>query len=131
MPVIRFRRTASRQDGSRGPATGSLTVRPSRRRVIPGEPDEVIMPVPFPAALVDGVAEVTLDPTDSTWAWVIVEKIDGVRDYTYYVMVPDVAGPLDDTDLVRTAPGTLDPLPDAPGALLLFADTDGRPYFLS
>lgn len=41
--------------------------------------------------------------------WRVDESIDGIRDESYYVAVPDVAGPLDDPDLVRVDPATLAP----------------------
>jgi hypothetical protein len=43
------------------------------------------------------------------WAWRVDESVDGVRDETYYVNVPDSVEPLDDTDLVRVSPSTLTP----------------------
>jgi hypothetical protein len=68
-----------------------------------------VAPVPFTVGLVAGTADVTLEPTTAGWAWRIDESIDGIRDETYFVTVPDVPGPLDDADLIRVDPGTLTP----------------------
>jgi hypothetical protein len=59
--------------------------------------------------LVLGAADVALEPTSAGWAWRVDESIDGIRDVTYFVTVPDVPGPLDDADLIRVDPGTLIP----------------------
>jgi hypothetical protein len=68
-----------------------------------------VAPVPFTVPLVLGAADVALEPTTAGWAWRVDESIDGIRDVTYYVTVPAVAGPLDDADLPRVDPGTLAP----------------------
>lgn len=64
---------------------------------------------PFDVALLGGAADVTLAPTSAGWAWQVFESVDGVKDLTYYVTVPDVPGPLDDADLERVDPATLSP----------------------
>lgn len=143
MPVIRLRRTAPRAAGIDAPATGYFRFKPTSRRTIPGDPDVTVLPIPFTEDLVDGAAEVTLAPTGPGWAWAILESIDGVPDERFYVLVPDVPGPLDDGELIRVDPATLDPLAapapewwaavDAitppPGAAYILTDDDGAPYF--
>jgi hypothetical protein len=61
--------------------------------------------------------------------WRVTEAVDGVRDETYTVVVPDDPGPLEGDDLVKVDPSTLEPGPTPQGAFTLLADTDGRPYF--
>ena len=95
--------------GVPAPATGRLRFRPSAARTVPGAPDNVVLPVPFDVLLVSGAADVTLEPTAPGWAWRVDESVDGIRDVTYYVAVPDVPGPLDDPDLTRVNPSTLNP----------------------
>jgi hypothetical protein len=68
-----------------------------------------VSPVPFDVALTGGAADVSLEPTSAGWAWRVDESVDGVKDLTYYVTVPNVAGPLDDPDLPRVNPSTLTP----------------------
>ena len=109
MTVIQFFRSSPQADGSTAPATGKIRFRPSRALVVEGSPDEVITPAPFTVAFVAGLAEVTLEPTSAGWAWRVDESVDGIRDLTYFLAVPNVPGPLDDTDLVRVNPGTLSP----------------------
>lgn len=109
MPVVRFVRSSPRPDGSTGAASGRFRFRPTRARVIVGDPDVTVTAQPFDVALIGGAADVTLTPTTPGWAWQVFESVDGVKDLTYYVTVPDVAGPLDDADLTRVNPSTLAP----------------------
>jgi hypothetical protein len=67
------------------------------------------MPAPFTEPLIAGSAVVELAPTSAGWAWRVDESVDGVKDVTYFVAVPDVPGPVDDADLIRVNPGTLTP----------------------
>lgn len=109
MPEIWFTRSTPLPDGSSGPATGRFRFRPSRALVIPGTPDTVIVPEPFTLPLTAGVLTVDLAPTQAGWAWRVDESVDGVKDLTYYVTVPDVPGPLDDPDLPRVDQYSLAP----------------------
>jgi hypothetical protein len=122
MPVIRFVRTAPTAVGIPRPATGKFRFRPSKARTIPGSPDNVVTPVPFAEPLTAGTLDVTLEPTGPGWAWRVDESVDGIRDVTYFVVVPDVAGPLDDADLVRVDPATL--APDAAPTAAWWADLE-------
>lgn len=108
MPIIRFSRSAPNQTGE-APATGFFRFQLTNPRLLPGDPDDVVTVAPFKAVLIGGQVTVNLAPTPAGLAWRILESIDGVRDETYYVTVPDVAGPLDDPDLTRVDPGTLSP----------------------
>jgi len=108
MPVIQFRRTAPGSAGTL-PATGSFRFVPTADRTIPGDPDVIVKAKPFTLPLVDGAVDVELAPTGIGWAWSVFESIDGIRDELYYVVVPDVPGPLDDTDLARVNPASLSP----------------------
>lgn len=142
MPIVNFVRTRPAAGGD-VPATGFFRFRPSRPRVLAGAPDETVLPVPFKALLVGGAVAVNLAPTDVSWAWEVLESVDGIPDVTYYVTVPDASGPLDDPDLTRVSPTTLSPraVPEAAwwaavagmtppaGAMYVLTDTDGRPYF--
>lgn len=109
MPVIRFVRTAPTAGGVPAPATGRIRFRPTRPRVIAGSPDTTVTPAPFDVVLLAGAADVTLAPTGDGWAWRVDESVDGIKDESYFVVVPDAPGPLDDADLVRVNPGTLAP----------------------
>lgn len=109
MPVIRFVRTAPTAGGVLAPASGKIRFKPTTRRTVEGAPDNTVLPVPFTVALFAGAADVTLEPTAPGWAWRVDESVDGIRDETYYVAVPDVAGPVDDADLTRVNPATLTP----------------------
>lgn len=110
MPVVRFVRSTPLPDGGLGPASGRFRFRQSRARVIPGSPDVTVTVEPFEVVLLGGAADVTLAPTGPGWAWRVDESVDGVKDLTYFVAVPDVPGPLDDADLVRVTPGSLSPI---------------------
>ena len=109
MPVIRFVRTAPTAGGGVVPASGRVRFRPTRPRVVVGSPDVTVEPVPFDVVLLAGAADADLTPTGAGWAWRVDESVDGVKDKTYYVVVPDVPGPLDDADLIRVDPRTLTP----------------------
>lgn len=109
MPVVRFVRTSPTASGATAPATGKFRFRPTRPRTIAGAPDNVVLPVPFTVPLVGGACDVTLAPTGTGWVWRVDESVDGIKDESYYVDVPDVPGPLDDPDLVRVDPTTLTP----------------------
>ena len=122
MPAVRFFRSSPQADGSTLPATGSVRFRPSRARVVAGSPDEVITPAPFTVEFVTGLAAAVLEPTTAGWAWRVDESVDGIRDLTYFVAVPNVPGPLDDTDLVRVNPGTLTPTAEPVAAWWPVAD---------
>lgn len=129
MPNVRFYRTTLTSTGAHVPATGRIRFRPSKRLTIEGAPDNVVTPAPFTEPFVAGLVEVTIAATSPGWAWRVDESVDGVRDETYFVIVPDVPGPLDDTDLVRVHPGILTPNPAPADAVTFLLDTDGRPYF--
>jgi hypothetical protein len=106
--VVHFVRTVPAADGTRVPAKGVLRFTPTARRVIPGDPDETVLPVPFQATLVEGVLDVTLAQTDASWVWRVEEFITGVHARTIHAAIPDVAE-LDDSDLVPIDPATLEP----------------------
>jgi hypothetical protein len=108
LPSVRFRRTAPHQTGD-APATGYFRFKLTRPVIIPGDPDDVVTTVPFKAVMVGGAVDVELAPTGAGYAWQVLESVDGVRDETYFVVVPNVPGPLDDADLTRVDPGTLSP----------------------
>lgn len=95
-------------DGVLVPARGGLRFTPTARRVIVGAPDVVVLPASFSVQLVDGAADVTLEPTTGAWVWRVDEYCTGTPARTTHVAVPDVAE-LDDTDLVVVDPATLEP----------------------
>jgi len=127
MPIVSYLRTVPLVDGSTGPASGRFRFKPHARRIIPGDPDNVVVPAAFPAPLVLGVVSAVLAPG----AWRVTESVDGVPDETYTVIIPDEPGPLEGDDLARVDPATLTPLPALPdGAFIVLADSDGVPYFI-
>ena len=109
MTVVNFRRSAPLADGTDAPAEGYFRFALSRRRIVPGAPDNVITPRPFTVDLVAGLVSVTLAPSAPGWAWHVLESVDGVKDERYWIVVPDSAEPVDDTDLPRVDPSTLAP----------------------
>jgi hypothetical protein len=140
MTIVNFRRSVPLADGSTAPADGYFRFTPSRARTVPGAPDNVIAPKPFTVDLVDGLASAALAPSAPGTAWQILESVDGVPDTRYWVVVPDSADPVDDTDLPRVDPQTIAPTaePEAawwaaaavpPGVAWVYVDTDGNPYF--
>lgn len=140
MTIVNFRRSAPQADGSTVPADGFFRFTPSRARIVPGAPDNVIAARPFTVDLVDGLATVTLAPNAPGTAWQILESVDGLPDLTYWVVVPDSVEPVDDPDLTRVDPSTLAPTaqPEAAwwaaaavpaGIAWVRVDTDGVPYF--
>lgn len=140
MTTIRFRRSAEQADGSTAPADGYFRFTPSRPRIAPGAPDNVIAPRPFTVDLLGGLVTATLAPNEPGTAWKVFESVDGVPDLTYWIVVPDSADPVDDPDLPRVDPATLAPTAEPvaawwaaaavpPGVAWVYVDTDGNPYF--
>lgn len=109
MAVVHFVRKVPLADGTLVPASGFLYFTPTARRVITGTPDVVVLPVGFQVPLVGGVADVTLAPSTGAWVWRVQESVTGTTSTAYHVAVPNVAE-LDDTDLVRVDPATLEPV---------------------
>lgn len=108
MAVVHFVRKVPAADGVLVPAKGGLRFTPTARRVIVGAPDVVVLPASFSVQLVNGAADVTLEPTTGAWVWRVDEYCTGTPARTTHVAVPDVAE-LDDTDLVIVDPATLEP----------------------
>jgi hypothetical protein len=91
------------------PLTGTLSFAPTRKRVIEGEPDTILLPVPFMVDIPEtGVVSVNLDPTGPDWAWKVTAVITGASRTVETVLVP-VNGPQDYPDLTRVDPDTLAP----------------------
>lgn len=114
MAVVHFVRKVPAADGSKPAAKATFRFTPVGlngvpvRRVLEGTPDETILPLPFPASLVGGVMDVTLDETSGAWVWRIEEYGTGVAAHTRYVTVSSVAE-IDDSDLIDVDPSTLEP----------------------
>ena len=104
-------------DGGLVAASGSLRWQPTGRRVAGGA---LILPKDFTATLDGGGVSVEVEPTDGSWAWMVVEQFAGVPARRRYFAVPDT-GPVAYTDLVEVAPDSLDtplsvsPDPEHPG----------------
>lgn len=110
MTLVRISLTIPGADGLTAPATGMFRFTPTARRTIIGTPDKIVLPHPFTVALVDGVANVTLEPTTALWVWQVDEYLAGVPARTVYVQVPNVTE-ADYPDLTSVDPATLTPGP--------------------
>jgi hypothetical protein len=106
MTVLNVVLTQPRPDGTRTPAKGVLMFTPTQRHTVD---DEVVLPVPFQAKLVDGAVDVELEPSTLAWVWRIDEHASGTASRTIYATIPDV-GPVNYKDLVPLDPATLGPV---------------------
>ena len=82
------------------PATGGLVFMPHRKHAAN---ETEILPKPFHKTLVDGIAEVDLEPTGDNWVWSVT-----LGDDTHFYAIPDHDGIINHTDLIPIAPSTLD-----------------------
>ena len=104
-------------DGGLVTASGSLRWQPTGRRVAGGA---LILPKDFTVSLDGGAVSVEVEPTDGSWAWMVLEQFVGVPARRRYFAVP-TEGPVSYTDLVEVAPDSLDvplavsPDPEHPG----------------
>ncbi len=99
MTLVRTLQTLPNADGTRRPAKGFFIWTPTVRRIIEGNPDEVIQPVGFAVELdLTGAFEIDVAETGTDWVWRVDERIEGLRTKTAYVVVPP-EGPVDFTDL--------------------------------
>jgi hypothetical protein len=114
-------RTVPAADGTRRPASGFFIWTPTRRRVIPGDIDEVVEAVSFVVELVDGKFEIDPAPTGNTWVWRVDEKIEGIRNRTVYLAVP-LNGPVDYTDLVEVSPASMTPVAEPTNLWYAYVD---------
>jgi hypothetical protein len=104
MTIVRTLQTLPNPDGTRRPARGFFIWTPTERRIIEGNPDEVVQPVGFAIELdIHGGFEVDVAATGIDWVWRVDERIEGLRTTTSYVSVPS-EGPIDYTDLVQVNP---------------------------
>lgn len=108
MTLVRMFFSRPEASGVLTPATGSLSWTPTRRRVIDGTPDNVILPRAFSVPLVAGKADVTVAPTGTDWVWRVDEYISGGAYTTIYVSVPNVAE-VDYASLIQVDIDTLNP----------------------
>ncbi|UGL63251.1 minor tail protein [Arthrobacter phage Tokki] len=100
MTLVRTLQTLPNPDGTRRPAQGFFIWTPTERRIISGSPDEVVQPAGFAVELNAGAFEVDVAATGTDWVWRVDERLTGLRTKTSYVVVPDMAEPVDFTDLV-------------------------------
>lgn len=107
MTTVRVSLRTPDASGVDAPAVGRVDFTPTRRRMVD---DSVVLPAPFEAVLVDGVAVVDLAATGPGWCWRVVERVP--RGTSRYVVVPEV-GPVGYEDLTDVDPATL--APDPPG----------------
>lgn len=85
-------------------ATGRVRATPTLRRTVG---DAVVLPAPFSAVLVAGIATVELAPTAANWCWKIEEMTPAPA--TRYVTVPNSVSTLGYEDLTDVDPLTLAP----------------------
>lgn len=108
-------------NGGLVPAVGSMKWQPSGRRVAGGV---LVLPNAFTVSLEGGAVEVDVEPTDGSWAWMVVEQFIGTPTRRRYFAVPE-AGPVAYTDLVEVSPSALEmplsvsPDPENPGFYLI------------
>ncbi|AYN57434.1 minor tail protein [Arthrobacter phage Constance] len=107
------------------PAKGALRWAPSRRRV--ATDGALVVPEAFRVELVDGEAVVDVEPSTTSWAWIVTEFIVGQAAKRRLLAVP-ATGPVNYTDLLEVDQATLDvttlnvfPDPDHPGLYLIGA----------
>ena len=96
MTIIRF----EYKENYHMPATGGLVFMPHRKHATN---ETEVLPKPFHRTLVDGVAEVDLEPTGDDWVWSVTLGND-----TQFYAIPDHEGTINHTDLIPIAPSTLD-----------------------
>lgn len=109
-------------------AVGRIRATPTRRRMVA---DTIVLPTPFEAELVDGVAIIELAATGNDWCWKIEERTAARA--TRYVAVPASGSTLGYEDLTDVDPATLDPTvePEAAWAAALAALAASLPGFVT
>lgn len=112
MTVVQVRLQVPKQPGLEA-ASGELLWQPSARHLAQGDPTNIVLPAPFTVAVVDGVADVTVEPSTLEWVWLVTESFYGVPDKRRAFNVPDTET-IGYASLVEVDPLTLDPaaLPD-------------------
>lgn len=109
MTIIQFKFAVPSKTGEDVPQGGWIECKPTRKRIITGDPDTIILPDSFIVQVPEsGLLGQDLAATGSGWCWELTLSGFGVPKWTEYVVVPD-AGPVDFTDLVRVDPATLEP----------------------
>lgn len=101
------------------PVAGTLTWTPTRVHVLAGNPDLVVLPLPFTvtAPTVAGATapipfSADIEPNGPDWVWKVEENFTGMRRRRSFVIVPNTTT-VDYTDLVAIDPTTL-PSPQGP-----------------
>lgn len=124
MTVVNIK-VQSSANGPDVPGRGALRWEPSARRV--GPDGALVLPAGFRVPLVDGSAEVDVEPSTGQWAWSVIELFAGQPPKQRLLAVP-AQGPVDYTELLELDPATLDvaslnvsPDPDHPGLYLIGA----------
>ncbi|UVK58679.1 minor tail protein [Arthrobacter phage Argan] len=96
-------------DGTYPPVEGVLIWTPTRRRVVAGMPDKIIMPIGFKVPITGGVITVNVAPSGIDWVWRVDELVKGMSRVISYKAVPDQEE-IDFTELVSVNPLSLSPL---------------------
>ena len=113
MSIVHFFESRETATGVREGVPGLLQFRPTRGRVIPGTPDEEVIPAPFAriiGPLDGGLADVPLAETGLTWAWeVSFFPAKGLPGWGPVYVAVTAAPEADWPDLVRVDPTTLEP----------------------
>lgn len=122
MTLVRMSFAVPNAAGAPSPASGSLRFTPTARRIITGAPDTVVLPASFTVELVNGAADVTLEPTTAAWVWKVDEHLTGATARTIYVQVP-AAAEADYTDLTPIDPATLLPTAEPEPAWVAMANS--------
>lgn len=114
MTLVKVLITQYNAQGSKVGATGQLTFTPTRSQIIPGDTNNLVLPTGFAVPLVDGAANVHVDPSTNEWVWKVSTFIKGspaIPDK--HVTVPDVSS-INYTDLAEVDPATFEPVPQEP-----------------
>lgn len=106
MTNVLVRLTQPKSDGSLAPVRGSMLWEPTRRIVIEGAPDNVVLPLPFVAPLTEDITVIAVEPSGVDWAWKVTIRVPGHSFDTEYYAVPN-EGSVDFGDLVAVDPFTL------------------------
>ncbi|UQS94692.1 minor tail protein [Arthrobacter phage Zeina] len=96
-------------DGTYPPVEGVLIWTPTRRRVVSGMPDKIIMPIGFKVPITGGVITVNVAPSGIDWVWRVDELVKGMSRVISYKAIPDQEE-IDFTELVSVNPLSLSPL---------------------
>lgn len=113
LPMTLINHTFTRPGSNNIPITvsGNITCQPTRKRIIPGEPNTTVLPAPFTHPFIGTLQNLNLQPTTGEWCWKLTFKIPGVGSWVEHVLVPEVVT-VDLSALTHVDPDTLDAEPE-------------------